>query len=89
MKRRSVSRSRRAMPWCAMCKPMSAGLLFLHPHSSASSRVVLFMCGTDSGGLERAARLLLPIRTGVALPEFIVIGNKTDSFGTGGLRGAG
>lgn len=66
-----------------------AGLLFLHPHPSSTKRISLFLWGADSSGLERAARLILPMRTGITLPEFILTGKNSDTFGVGGLRAAG
>lgn len=64
-------------------------MLFLHPNPSSSISLVLFLVGTDEAALERAARVLLPIRTGVPLPEFLVFGQHMDTQATGGLRGAG
>jgi hypothetical protein len=68
---------------------ISTALVFLHPHPSSPDRVILFLCANDGSGLERAARLLLPIRTGVPLPEFLIIGGEADDWGVGGLRGGG
>ncbi|KAF8502452.1 hypothetical protein JB92DRAFT_2740590 [Gautieria morchelliformis] len=67
----------------------SLALVFLHPHPSSPDRLILFLCANGGNGLERAARLLLPIRTGVPLPEFLIIGGEADTWGVGGLRGGG
>ena len=49
---------------------------------------MLFIVHNDKDGLERALRLF-PIRTGVAVPDWIVVGGKMDNFGAGGVKGAG
>jgi len=63
------------------------GVVFLHPHIHPDSSV-LFVLGTDDHGLERAARLF-PIRTGVATPDWLVIGGAADCVGAAGVLGAG
>ncbi|GJJ12463.1 hypothetical protein Clacol_006705 [Clathrus columnatus] len=67
----------------------SIGMLFLHLNPFSSKNLVLFVVGTDNVGLERSAKTLLPFRTGVPLPEFLVLGPNTDHRASGGLRGAG
>ncbi|CDO76522.1 hypothetical protein BN946_scf184750.g2 [Trametes cinnabarina] len=62
--------------------------LFLHPHPEHASSVILFMHGVDSAGLERALRVF-PIRTGVTVPDWIVLGGQADERGTAGVEGAG
>ncbi|KIK63771.1 hypothetical protein GYMLUDRAFT_71889 [Collybiopsis luxurians FD-317 M1] len=51
------------------------GILFLHPHPTNSRAKMLLLQSTDSkgSGLERAARLF-PIRTGVPVPDWIIVG---------------
>ena len=49
---------------------------------------MLFVIHNDKNGLERASRLF-PIRTGVAVPDWIIVGDKMDNFGAGGVKGAG
>jgi len=65
------------------------GIVFAQPHSSRPQNTVVFLCGTDDNGLERVSRLLLPIRSGVPLPEFLILGKETDIISLGGVRGAG
>ncbi|KAF8510217.1 hypothetical protein BU17DRAFT_55579 [Hysterangium stoloniferum] len=67
----------------------SQGIIFNHPHPSNSNRMVIFMCANDIDGLERLSRLLLPIRTGVPLPEFLITSKEADTTGIGGLSGGG
>jgi len=68
-------------------KPGEAAL-FTHPHPAGGQGSMLFIMHNDKEGLERALRLL-PIRTGVAVPDWMIVGNKMDSFGAGGIKGAG
>ncbi|ESK87531.1 transmembrane protein [Moniliophthora roreri MCA 2997] len=64
------------------------GLLFLHPHPTNQNGKMLLMQSTDETGLERAARLF-PIRTGIAVPDWIVIGPLADKAGAAGVLSAG
>jgi len=70
-------------------KPLegSLGVLFLHQHPKCRAANLLFILG-DGFGIERAARLF-PIRTGVPVPDWLVISMETDQIGAGGLKGAG
>ncbi|KDR81373.1 hypothetical protein GALMADRAFT_263657 [Galerina marginata CBS 339.88] len=71
-------------------KPGQA-LLFLHPHPTmglTNPSFMMFLLYNDKAGLERAARLF-PFRTGVAVPDWLVVGDKMDMFGAGGLEAAG
>ncbi|KAI0637266.1 hypothetical protein C8Q77DRAFT_1051392 [Trametes polyzona] len=68
-------------------EPNSA-TLFLHPHPTRAASSVLFVYGSDHAGLERALRLF-PIRTGVTVPDWIVVGPQADERGSGGVSGAG
>lgn len=43
---------------------------------------------TDPAGLEKATRAF-PIRTGVAVPDWLVIGARADQTGAAGVMGAG
>ena len=49
---------------------------------------MLFMDGSDDAALERVLRLAAP-RTGIAVPDWIIIGEEADSKGMGGVIGAG
>ncbi len=66
----------------------SMATLFLHPHPVDANSLVLFIYGADLSGLERGLRLF-PIRTGVTVPDWIVIGSPADERGSGGVQGAG
>lgn len=66
----------------------STGVLFLHPHPTNAEALTLFVYGTDESGLERALRLF-PVRTGVTVPDWIVVGPQADARGTGGVQSAG
>ena len=46
------------------------------------------MRSTDGAGLERVARLL-PIRTGIPVPDWIIVGPLADTRGAGGVLSAG
>lgn len=49
---------------------------------------MLFICGTDEAGLERALRLF-PFRTGVTVPDWLFVGEEADQLGAAGVVGAG
>ncbi|TFK46034.1 hypothetical protein OE88DRAFT_1729383 [Heliocybe sulcata] len=66
----------------------SRGAIFLQPNPSHPNSNVVFLLANDDEGLERAARLF-PIRTGVTVPDWLVIGTLADSRGAAGLHGAG
>lgn len=63
-------------------------MLFLHPHPTDPRSTVCCMLGTDDTGLERATRLL-PLRTGIAVPDFIVVSQAANWIGAGGVVAAG
>jgi hypothetical protein len=65
-----------------------AGIMFTHPHESSPSSTMLFIIAHDQSGLERAARLF-PIRTGMALADWLVIGKRADKQGAAGIEKAG
>jgi len=75
--------------WCArdMLNICLAGLLFLAKKASTSN-VVLFLQSTDPEGLERVLRLF-PIRTGITVPDWLVVDGKADRIGAAGVEGAG
>ncbi|KAG7092176.1 hypothetical protein E1B28_008545 [Marasmius oreades] len=64
------------------------GLVFLHPHPTNKDGKMLLMQSTDDSGLERAARLF-PIRTGVAVPDWVIVGPEADKIGAAGVVSAG
>ncbi|KAI0371785.1 hypothetical protein BV20DRAFT_1066969 [Pilatotrama ljubarskyi] len=66
----------------------SMATLLLHPHPSRPAASALFIYGADPAGLERGLRLF-PIRTGITVPDWIVIGFQADDRGSGGVEGAG
>ena len=61
---------------------------FLHPHPTAGSSLLLVLYSGDREGTERLLRLF-PIRTGIMVPDWIIIGKKADSTGAAGVEGAG
>ncbi|KAL0578240.1 hypothetical protein V5O48_003735 [Marasmius crinis-equi] len=64
------------------------GLVFLHPHPANKDGKMLLMQSTDDSGLERAARLF-PIRTGVTVPDWVIVGPDADKVGAAGVVSAG
>ena len=50
--------------------------------------LLLFILSSSSAGLERAIRLF-PIRTGVPVPDWILIGRDADTLGAAGVQAAG
>jgi hypothetical protein len=66
----------------------TSGLLFLVKKTSNAASTVLFLQSSDPGGLERALRLF-PIRTGVLVPDWLVVDGRADRIGAGGAEGAG
>jgi len=67
---------------------ISQGIMFTHPHESSPSSRMLFIIANDQSGLERAVRLF-PIRTGLALADWMVIGKRADKRGAAGIEKAG
>ncbi|PPQ78159.1 hypothetical protein CVT25_015492 [Psilocybe cyanescens] len=67
---------------------MGQGVLFLHPHPTDEQSLMMFMLYSDKSALEKAIRLF-PFRTGVVVPDWLVVGEKMDNFGAGGLEAAG
>lgn len=49
---------------------------------------MVFLLYNSVSSLERALRLF-PYRTGVAVPDWLVAGEKMDSIGAGGIEAAG
>jgi len=67
----------------------STASIFLHPHPAGKTdSCMLFLLANSQSSLERVARLF-PIRTGIAVPSWVVIGPSTDNIGAAGIRGAG
>lgn len=66
----------------------TSGLLFLVKRTSNAASTVLFLQSSDPRGLERALRLF-PIRTGVLVPDWLVVNERADRIGAGGAEGAG
>lgn len=61
---------------------------FLHPHPTNSDGIALFLRADDDAGMERVVRLF-PIRTGITVPDWIVVGPKADIVGAAGVTAAG
>ncbi|KAH7927731.1 hypothetical protein BV22DRAFT_1110944 [Leucogyrophana mollusca] len=66
----------------------STGMMFLQQHPASERATILFVMSTDQAGLERVARLF-PIRTGVSVPDWVVVGAHADRVGAAGIEGAG
>lgn len=67
----------------------SVGAIFLHPHPTRSDDNVVFMLADDPMTLERVVKLF-PVRTGVTVPDWLVIsGSSIDQRGAAGVKGAG
>lgn len=62
--------------------------LFLHPHPVSGSSLALLIYADDEHGLERLLRLF-PMRTGISVPDWVVIGPDADYVGAGAVEGAG
>ncbi|WVW83889.1 hypothetical protein I302_105911 [Kwoniella bestiolae CBS 10118] len=65
-----------------------AGLITLHPHPTSSKALSMLIAGNDVLGMELAARLF-PIRTGVPIPDWAIVGPQARWKGAGGFSGAG
>ncbi|KAI5835596.1 hypothetical protein K523DRAFT_368134 [Schizophyllum commune Tattone D] len=63
------------------------GVIALDP-SVVDGRTRLYMYAADVAGLERLGRLF-PIRTGVKVPGWMVVGPEMDTKSSGGILGAG
>ena len=63
------------------------GVIALDP-SVADGRTRLYLYAADVAGLERLGRLF-PIRTGVKVPGWMVVGPEMDTRSSGGILGAG
>lgn len=66
----------------------TSGLIFLVKRTSNAANTMLFLQSSDPGGLERALRLF-PIRTGVLVPDWLVVDGRVDRIGAGGAEAAG
>lgn len=62
------------------------GAIFLYP--LLGEQLMLVVWGTDEAGLRAAARLV-PLRTGVGQPDFIVVGRESGWAGVDGVKALG
>lgn len=62
--------------------------LFLHPHPTNPAALALVLFADDERSLERVLRLF-PIRTGITVPDWLVVSDEADKLGTGGVVSAG
>lgn len=71
-------------------RPPPAALIYSLPHPNPPNRSFILTGSSCPEGIERAGRLL-PVRTGTALPEWVVLGRRADRFaaGAGGVVAAG
>ncbi|KAI0340686.1 hypothetical protein BDW22DRAFT_1360117 [Trametopsis cervina] len=68
--------------------PKSSSSIFLHPHPLSPTSLVLVMYSENKHGIERLSRLF-PIRTGVTVPDWLVLSEDADLLGAAGVAGAG
>jgi hypothetical protein len=61
--------------------------MFLHQHPIYPRANMLFILGGNSG-IESVARLF-PMRTGVTVPDWLVVNADAHKVGAGGITGAG
>lgn len=66
----------------------SMGQAFLHPHPGNSNANILFLSAEDEAGMESIVNLF-PIRTGVAVPDWVIVSKTTGVVGAAGVKGAG
>ncbi|KAF9557681.1 hypothetical protein CPC08DRAFT_774315 [Agrocybe pediades] len=66
----------------------AVSLLFTYPHPAEQKAIALFIIYNSRDALERALRLF-PYRTGIAVPDWVVVGERMDRFGVGGIEAAG
>ena len=64
------------------------GIIALRPHPEFDQVLICLIAGNDAAGLETAARLF-PIRTGVPIPDWAIVGPRISWQAAGGLVGAG
>lgn len=62
--------------------------VFLHPHPTSDAAVMMVMYAADELALERALRLF-PIRTGLTVPDWLILTEKADKIGAAGVEAAG
>ena len=65
-----------------------SGAMFIHPHPICHESMVLFMIGNSPSAYERLFHFF-PIRTGISVPDWVMIGCDADRIGAAGLIGAG
>ena len=63
------------------------GALFLSP-SPTRTRLGLFIAGIDAIGLQRAA-WTIPFRTGIEVPDYMIVGDEYGDAATGWTAGNG
>ena len=67
-------------------KGPGVGSIFIHP--LGEDRLALVILGSDEDGLRTAARLV-PLRTGVGQPDFVILGREAAWKGTQGVLAMG
>lgn len=68
--------------------PLEPGMGIIYLYPLPNEQLALVIWGTDEIGLRTAARML-PLRTGVGQPNFIVVGNEMKWGGAGGAKAMG
>lgn len=64
------------------------GALFMHPHPTSASSSMLVLAASNDAALERLVRLF-PMRTGIAVPDWLITTPAADAFSAAGVRAAG
>jgi len=65
-----------------------AGITFLHKLPTSAASLAVFVSAKSPDGFDRIMRLFV-LRTGVPVPEWVVVGPDADTKGGGGILGAG
>ena len=64
------------------------GVLFTHPHPNDPLGLILIVFAYNRTHMENILRLV-PLRTGVAVPDWIIIDSNLNHLGAAGVIGAG
>lgn len=66
----------------------SEAAVFLHTHPTRPEGLMLVIYADNETALERALRLF-PVRTGITVPDWVIVSPEADKTGAGGVVGAG
>lgn len=62
--------------------------LFLHPHPTNPAGLAMVLFADNENSLERSLRLF-PMRTGITVPDWLVVSEEADKIGAAGVKSAG